>query len=362
MGAKAIRDLNLIRNIVPERAGNLANAMACLQPTADGKTYLVGVGDTASAGVILDMKLEGEGVAIPGKHLGVLEGAREIKQENSALRVVREDGNFTVSGFPGNAWREATQVTIWPERPSAGLRELPSKVGEFLERVSAITAKNEYQGALRGVQLEFSEDELVRIVATDGYLMALVEWGEARVHEGGEIAQKLVIPTSAIRAGLFERAEVSYPQKGSLWLYGPDFWAQTQLIEGEYPNYKRVVPSREGTALMVFSPEEVLEAYERVAAFSEKEHRKVRLTIEDGRGVLEAESLEGKAVTSFPLQEFQGGGEWYVNGQMLARALSVFRGESEQVRWVFHGSFSPTLLEANLEDHRIYAVLAPLRV
>jgi len=296
--------IGLIRSIIPEKGRDPAMSLAYLQPGEEGGAYLVGVGELASAGVVLDLPFEGRGIAIPGKHLGLLEGAREVRQDGVRLVVQRDDGTYTLSGIDGGEWRESVGLpAVWPEPPGEGRQALPEDAGGVIRRIAQNTSKDDYRGVFRGVQLEFSGGELVRVVASDGYSMALAERGDARILEDGKPAgSPVVVPNSVVATGLFGWAREAYPQPGGVWLFGEGFWAHVHLLEGTYPEYRRVIPSREGAATFTADPEEVLAAWGRVAPLANRQNWRVRLALEGGKVLLETDSLEGQAQTAFPVE------------------------------------------------------------
>lgn len=160
---------------------------------------------------------------------------------------------------------------------------LPSDaLGEMIEKTLFAVSTDETRLSLGGVFIESVEKNNVRMVATDGHRLALVE----REVAGVEIRPGVILP----RKGLVEArrlleggdGEISFSIGGNLARIeraGVELFMR--LIEGEFPDYRQVIPKESKRHVRVGS-EELLGALRRVSILSSERARGVKLRIESG--------------------------------------------------------------------------------
>jgi DNA polymerase-3 subunit beta len=107
--------------------------------------------------------------------------------------------------------------------------------------VEFAVSKEEARQALTGIRMEFEGDTL-RLVATDTHRLAV---RTARIDSGAGEPTAAIVPLKAIQlvqkipAG--ETITLQLGQHRAAFL-GENAAVYTQLIEGQYPNYQRVIP------------------------------------------------------------------------------------------------------------------------
>lgn len=160
---------------------------------------------------------------------------------------------------------------------------LPSDaLGEMIEKTLFAVSTDETRLSLGGVYIESIEKNHVRLVATDGHRLALVE----RDVPGVEIKPGVILP----RKGLVEAkrlleggdGEISFSIGGNLARIeraGVELFMR--LIEGEFPDYRQVIPKESRRHVRVGSAE-LLGALRRVSILSSERARGVKLRVESG--------------------------------------------------------------------------------
>src|ERR671916_557476 len=116
---------------------------------------------------------------------------------------------------------------------------------ETVEKVSRSYSKDETRPALTGILISFEESR-VRMVTTDSYRLSIKETELATTFDGSRDA---IIPARAMQevGRIFssseeEQVEVSLSENQALFKIG-DVLFGTRLIDGNFPEYKRLLPT-----------------------------------------------------------------------------------------------------------------------
>ncbi len=148
--------------------------------------------------------------------------------------------------------------------PSAdGVMLGSAAVAEALRQVVRAASTDDARAVLTGVLIA-AEDDGVRMVATDSYRLAVRELPENEMLATG---QKVLVPSRALSElqrvlGTSEQLRVHLGARDAVFEAG-DTRLTTRLIEGDYPNYRNLLPSSYPNVLTV-GREALLEALRRV--------------------------------------------------------------------------------------------------
>jgi len=209
----------------------------------------------------------------------------------------------------------------------------------------------------RGVfKFEFSPTRL-KLVACDGYVLAertIPAWcgleRKAVVHREG-----LALLMRALKG--VDDLEVNLGlSKRELGLKAGGLELTLTLMEGEYPDYQRVIPRPEAwqSTIEVYVPA-LLEALEALRPlFSRSENQRVDVRAEEGAIRLEVDNAHGQAHQRVPCL-VQGAARFAVNGQLFLERLKPVK-NSGRLRFVHPEK--PLLIEGGWYR----GVVVPLRV
>ena len=215
---------------------------------------------------------------------------RELPTDEIALRS-GENGGVEITGGRARYRMLSIDPKDFPSIPAATpaakkgtvIMRLPSEaLGEMIDKTLFAVSSDETRLSLGGVFIESAEKNHVRLVATDGHRLALVE----REVPGVEIRPGVILP----RKGLVEAkrlleggdGEISFSIGGNLArLERAGVELFMRLIEGEFPDYRQVIPKESKRHVRVGS-EELLGALRRVSILSSERSRGVKLRIEPG--------------------------------------------------------------------------------
>ena len=229
---------------------------------------------------------------------------------------------------------------------------------EILEKVSFAMSTDETRYHLNGIYVEKQGDQTI-FVATDGHRLSMV----TSSLELPAINQGIIIP----RKGINELRKAIAPLKGfefsigkkHLFVRSEKETLFIRLIDGDFPNYKRVIP--ENCQNHVEIPrEELLGALKRVSLLSEEQSRGVKLYFCKGALLVNTANLDvGEAKEEIPLS-FNGAAlEVSFNARYLMDVLGAVTDKT--ITFGFNDKSSPCLVTcASMPGFR--SVVMPMRV
>jgi DNA polymerase-3 subunit beta len=201
---------------------------------------------------------------------------------NAYLDIRCGRARFTLAGT------DAEEYPSLPEfSPGRMVRLQAAVLSQMIEGTMYAASLDETRYNLNGVHLEVVPDTgRIRMVATDGHRLALVE--RAAGSDVAGLASGVIVP----RKGLAElkrlvdeedadEVEIGFEGNSGLVKKG-DVTLVMRLIEGEFPNYKQVIPKQSDHHLTV-SAESLVRALRRVALLSAEHSRAVKLELSDGK-------------------------------------------------------------------------------
>jgi DNA polymerase-3 subunit beta len=210
---------------------------------------------------------------------------------------------------------------------------------ETIDRVSLAASRDETRPVLTGVLMHVTKSS-IKMVATDSYRLSVKETeGESTVKE----KTQAIVPARALmelsRLGGNSAAEqiVVVPTDNQILFQLDDVWLMSRLIDGQFPNYRQLVPETFEHEIRL-GKEEFLDVIKRVGLLAQKS-APLRLHFAEHTLTVSAQSQElGRAHESLPVQ---------------------YEGEELDI------GFNPEFLEAGVaavkEDEVYLKLISPLR-
>jgi DNA polymerase III subunit beta len=275
----------------------------------------------------------------------------ELQHTGSELTVASGGSTFKLqtgdlSAYPDLSFPSATDLTI--------------DAREFAKSISSVryaAAAEEFRAIFRGVQLELTPSRS-RLVATDGFRLAYRDFKASSTSEN----RKLVVPArnadEIIRVLRDGEVRLTIHQ-GTLSLATDRVRMNAKLMDGELPDYERVIPKTSSVTIQVDSAA-LRESVSRVAVVADKlSNNKVEFIVAGGKLQLVAESDYGRAQDVLEVQ--QHGSEPAITigfrAKQLTEALTPIDGEVT----IGLGLNAPAVFKAS-NDTGYLAIVNPLRV
>lgn len=278
---------------------------------------------------------------------------------NSYLELHCGRSRFTLAGTT------AEEFPSLPEFSPTSMVRLPAAViSSLIERTMYAASLDETRYNLNGVYFELLEEGTkLRMVATDGHRLAMVDRSLAA--GGTALASGVILP----RKGLAEfkrlvdeddadEIELGIEGNSALARKG-EVTLTMRLIEGEFPNYRQVLP-KAITRKVIIASDTLSQALRRVALLSVERSKAVRVELSAGRLKLSANNPDlGEASEEIDI-DYQGETlSVGFNARYLLDSLSAFK--TKEVELGLEDELSPARLSPT-EDVDTIAVVMPMRL
>lgn len=348
--------LSILERVIPSRSSNPILTYLPIELSDQG-LVLRGTNGEVDIEVKLPAEIQGSGQVLvpaqtfaqivrsaPGELVELIFGTGERLELHSGAF------NTQLSTTSPDGYPEMAFATPGAEKITA------ARLAQAITRVRYAASTEEYRAIFRGVQLEMSPTSL-RAVASDGFRLARYDLPMQLQ------TRKLVIPAKSadeiVRVFKDAQGEVAFAVgEGTLTLVGEAVRMSVKLMEGEFPDYARVIPQSFVLEATV-AAEALREGLKRVAVLSDRNNHRVNLLFNDGKLDIDAEGDYGRGREELAIDS-SGESQLMVayNAQYLIDALAPIEGA---VRIKLSGSTSPSVVQA-VEDTGYLAVVVPLRV
>jgi len=249
-------------------------------------------------------------------------------------------------------------------RPDEGDRlEVPlDELVKAVEQTQMAASTDEARPVLTGVLVQVQAGNLT-LAATDGHRLAV---RKLPAQGAGDLEASLIVPARALAElarvlkGEPGRVEIIISKaRNQIFFKAGNSELTSRLIDGKYPNYSQVIPSKSSTTVRVPTAE-LTQTVRAVSLFARDSANVIRVKATSGAVTLSATTNEvgdSKAEMSAEVE----GSEIQIafNARYVLDALGVI-GEDE-VELLFDGPLSPGLLRPPGKEHYLYVIM-PVRV
>jgi DNA polymerase-3 subunit beta len=361
--------LGRVQSIVEKRNSMPILANALLQASKDGAAGVLRISATD-----LEVGLTGThpaDVTTPGS---VTVGARKLHEivreladetitlettPNSYLEIRCGRSRFVLAGAAGEEYPSLPSVS-----PDRSVRVQAAVLSSMIDRTMYAASADETRYNLNGVYLEVLEKEQkLRMVATDGHRLAYAD--RTIGDDISKVASGVIIP----RKGMGELKRLVDEEDADeleLGFSGNSAVATTptvklvmRLIEGEFPNYRQVLP-RASKHRITVSSDVLAQVLRRVSLLAAEGGRGVRLQISPGKLTISAKNPDlGEAQEEVDLDYAGETVSIGFNARYLLDCLGVFRAKEVEVGLI--DELSPVQIRPT-DDGDALAVVMPMRL
>jgi DNA polymerase III subunit beta len=327
---------------------------------ADGGTLNLAATDMElSLRTSLEAQVESDGsVVVPGRLL--LELARLLPDAEVTLEHNLEEAVVEVRCGSASYRLHTYNAEDFPRLPDVEVVERHEVERETLletvARVSRSASRDESRPVLTGVLMRFEPGKLV-MAATDSYRLSVKE----TPLQGSVPELEAIVPARALAelsriAQAAERIELGVHENQVVFGTG-DAWLTTRRIDGQFPNYKQLVP--ESFDYEVLLPrDELLDVVRRVSVMAQR-NSPLRLRFAEGELTVSAQTQDvGEAKESLPAAFTGEPLEIGFNAEFLRDGVESVVGE--QVRLKLISPLRPAVLEGESDDF-LYLIM-PIRL
>lgn len=276
-GLQAVQNVVSTRTTLPILSNVLLNA-------AEGRVGLTATDLDVTVSCSVEGNVSSPGaVTLPVKRLlGIVRelGSADLEMEVDDKNVCTLQSGASYIRLNGMAPEEYPPVPSFKEMKAVVIPQ--DKLRGMLKKTSYAISTDETRFVLNGIFFSVKENK-VTMVATDGRRLALVDEEVEGLMDGG---MEFIVPTKAVNelgrllqgAGEVEvrpkENQVAFSLQGEA---GMSVLVISKLVEGNYPNYRQVIPSqvRERVAIQ---REELLQALKRAEIMTSEKSNSVKLS------------------------------------------------------------------------------------
>lgn len=325
--------LNMVGRAVATR--NARPILSTILLSVDGKRLKLSATNLTTALTCwLDGKVSGQGaLAIPAKTLidvvAAIPAGRDVSLavKDNALALNVQPHRTTIKGL------DAAEFPALQNAEGKGVKRLQfaaEPLRDAIRKAAICAASDSSRPALTGILLK-AKDGTATLAATDGYRLSVVEL-EAR----GQMPE-LVVPGESLETleRLLEAEEevtLSVPADRTRAVFTTSrLQLITQLIEGKYPDYERVMPKATDRHLSVMGSD-LLMAVKAVEVFARENEHSACFKVEKDTLTLHGQSAEtgsGQAIVPVQLTGFKASDlpfEISLNARFIMDALKAIDG------------------------------------
>jgi DNA polymerase-3 subunit beta len=349
--------LQTVQRGVSSRPGIPALTGVLMEASDEGRLTLTTTDLEVSARLSVEVQVQEAGIAlVPARLVGdtvkSLSDAPvdfETDQSQARLRCAHYEGSLRLlpaEDFPGLQEPTGTLVSV--------------EAGPFAEAVSQVgraASRDEARPVLTGVLLEISREGVV-LVATDSYRLAIRDLVATSSAEAKAIVPERALSEAGRAASANEKGAVElYVDESQVSFRIGSLTLTSRLIEGEFPNYRQLLPDTHESRLSV-SRQQLLDAVRRVGLLA-RDTTPVRLEFNALGVKLSSSSPDlGQAVETVEARYEGEDLTVAFNPQYLADGLTAATGES--VRLDVRDGLKPGLVRGD-GDEFTYLVM-PVRI
>jgi DNA polymerase III subunit beta len=240
---------------------------------------------------------DGGRVVIPARIFNDV--VRSLPGGELALAHDRSEGVVRLSARE-NEYRIRTYAAEdFPQLPkfdeAAAFKMSGEALVETVEKVSRSYSRDETRPVLTGILISFEESR-VRMVTTDSYRLSIKETELATTFDG---AREAIIPARAMQevsriyaSSDEEQVDVVLSENQALFRIGEVLFG-TRLIEGNFPEYKRLLPNAFEREIPV-RREDLIDTLRRVNLFAQRQTPPVPVTLDFSEGAVEVTVRNGE--------------------------------------------------------------------
>jgi len=278
-------------------------------------------------------------------------GVIDVELEDTKLHIKTDSYNSTINGAPADDYPVMPQIqdgTSW--KVSSALLK------KALQQVVIAASSDDTRPVLTGVYFHTHEGNLY-VVATDSYRLA------ERKIIGLKEEVSLLIPASAVQDLLRimgdsdQSVMVTHDDQQVLFTIG-DVELVTRLIDGSYPDYRKLIPSSFETSATL--PRSDLQNITKVSSlFARESAGSVTLEVSEPEKQISIRSVASQLGenTAKANAEASGEGSITLNSRYILDALNVIADANVTVS--FNGKLEPCILKSQDKDY--LHVIMPLK-
>lgn len=279
------------------------------------------------------------------------------RKDNHWVEVISGRYKVNIVGLPGEDY---PIMPTFNEREYFNVRADALK--QMIDRTSFAVSNDSTRYHLNGVFFEPQENSIFRMTATDGHRLSIVD--DEVFLNPPQLKRGIIIPRKGLQElrklldAVDSEIQLSF-DKQYLFCKTQSSFLLIRLIDGEYPDYRQVIPKTFENKVLV-ERNSLLSAIKRVSHLANEKSKAIRFLIQKGMILISSSNPEmGDAKEE--LEANYSGTEIDIafNSKYLMDYLSVT--DSEQVDLYVKDRMSPGILRGSERQNQTYVIM-PMRI
>jgi len=276
-----------------------------------------------------------------------------LEEENGQwVRMTCERSNFRFPGLPPSDFPSVPEPGGTPQKISAKV------FGDMIRKTMFAISQDETRYTYNGVFME-SEGDVLRLVATDGHRLAMIE----RPNAGAEFKEGVIIHKKALGelvkllSETGEDVEIYLDENHVIFTLGT-IELSARLIDGDFPKYRQVIPE-DNKCRIITDRDSLLRALRRVSLLS-NETKMVKFVFTPGQLILTTNGSDAGEAEEI-LESDYSGEELTIgfNARYCLDVLGIL--EDQSICFELKDSLSPGIFKPKEGEGYIYVIM-PMRV
>lgn len=299
-------------------------------------------------------------ITVPAKLIS--EFVSSLPKDSITIKVVHNNIHLTCGNFKSII--NGVIADDFPELPTideAGSVRYAITTEEFKQAVSQTiitTSADSTRPVLTGVYWH-SFEGYIYLAATDGYRLSERRLVETKSEVAAIIPTqtlqevlRTIVDDSDIIDILFDESQVRFRINEAEVI--------SRLIDGNFPNYRQLIPSHSEVTATV-NTQEFVRVTKIAGLFARESGGSVTLTIASDTHNVTLHSIASELGenTSEIAAKIEGDGQITLNSRYISDALHVFN--SEEIEIGFNGKLSPCIIKSTDTNNHYYHVIMPLK-
>ena len=255
--------LQVVQRGVSSRPGIPALAGVLMEAGSDGTLTLTTTDLEVSARLAIEVHVQEEGIAlVPARLVG--DTVKSLSDAPVEIEADQAQARIRCAAYEG-ALRLLPAEDFPALQPPVGTRVVAGAAvfAEAAGQVARAASRDEARPVLTGVLLEVSR-EGVTLVATDSYRLAVRELVATAAGEARAIVPERALSEAGRAAAALEKGDVEmFVDESQVSFQVGQLTLTSRLIEGEFPNYRQLLPEAYESRLTV-SRQQLSDAVRRV--------------------------------------------------------------------------------------------------
>jgi DNA polymerase-3 subunit beta len=283
-------------------------------------------------------------------------------KDNDWVEIRCGKANFNIVGL------SAEEFPHFPTVNEENLFEIESALLKgMIEKTSYAICNDDTKYNLNGLftKTECSNDgeQILKMVATDGHRLSIASC-PLKGNTGDELSKGVILP----KKGVYELKKIAEEEGGTL-LFGfmdnsavikrGDSYMVMRLVDGEFPDYNRVIPTTNNRTIVI-NRDDFVHSVRRMAILSSEKFKGIMLEISESSIKISSSNPElGDATEEVDVTYDGEPFSVRFNARYLLDVLAVT--ETESVEMKFKDELAPSIILPEKSDNFL-AVIMPMRL